>query len=161
MKCITEFLRYFGESANRRQSSKGIIISPDNKILILRIQTGCHAEGVWDLPGGGIEDNETMLDCLKREIKEETNLDLDPKTIKQLKSSNFDIPEDGVHAKWNYFRARCTNTNVYLNPAKWNNGLPEHSEYKWLDRVEEIDQLNMCDQHKKILKSELSKLIKK
>jgi len=161
MKCITEFLQHFNES-KRRISAKGIIISPENKILILRIQTGCHAEGVWDLPGGGIEDNETILDCLKREIKEETNLDLDPKTIKSInKKENFDIPEDGVHARWNYYRARSTNTSVYLNPAKWLNGQPEHSEYKWIDNIDEIDKLDMCDQHKKILKSELSKLNKK
>jgi len=161
MKCITEFLQHFNES-KRRISSKGIIISPDNKILILRIQTGCHAEGIWDLPGGGVEDNESNIDCLKREIKEETNLDLDPKSIRSIhKSTNFDIPEDGVHAKWNYFRARSTNTNVYLNPAKWLNGQPEHSEYKWISDLSELEQLDMCDQHKKILKSELSRINKK
>lgn len=162
MKCITEFLQNFNESTDRRVSSKGIIISPNNKILIVRIQTGCHAEGVWDLPGGGVEDNESLVDCLKREIKEETNLDLDPKSIKKLSiTQNFDIPEDGVHAKWNYYRARCTNLNVVLNPAKWLNGQPEHSEYMWLDSISELNKLNMCDQHTKVLKQELSKLNKK
>lgn len=162
MKCITEFLQYFNESTNRRVSSKGIIISPNNKILIVRIQTGCHAEGIWDLPGGGVEDNESLVDCLKREIKEETNLDLEPNSIKKLSSTqNFDIPEDGVHAKWNYFKAKCTNLNVVLNPAKWLQGKPEHSEYMWLDSISELEKLDICDQHKKVLKQELSKLIKK
>lgn len=162
MKCITEFLQYFNESTNRRVSSKGIIISPNNKILIVRIQTGCHAEGIWDLPGGGVEDNESLVDCLKREIKEETNLDLEPNSIKKLSfTQNFDIPEDGVHAKWNYFKAKCTNLNVVLNPAKWLQGKPEHSEYMWLDSISELEKLDICDQHKKVLKQELSKLIKK
>lgn len=162
MKCITEFLQYFDESTHRRVSSKGIIISPNNKILIVRIQTGCHAEGIWDLPGGGVEDNESLIDCLKREIKEETNLDLEPNSIKKLSSTqNFDIPEDGVHAKWNYFKAKCTNLNVVLNPAKWLQGKPEHSEYMWLDSISELEKLDICKQHKKVLKQELLKLIKK
>jgi 8-oxo-dGTP diphosphatase len=161
MKCITEFLQTFGESTKRRVSSKGVIISPSNKILILRIQTGCHAEGIWDLPGGGVEDNESLIDCLKREVKEETNLDLDTSTIKNITVKNFDIAEDGVHAKWNYFRAKCTNTNVVLNPAKWLHNCPEHSEYMWLDSISELDKLDMCEQHKNILRQELKKLINK
>jgi len=161
MKCITEFLQTFSEGINRRKSSKGIIIY-NNKILIVRIQTGCHAEGIWDLPGGGIEENETPIDALKREVKEETNLDLDPNSIKRLDyNTNFDIPEDGVHAKWIYFKAVPLSSNVVLNPAKWLHGQSEHSEYKWLDSLEELNNLDMCDEHKTILKKTLKNLIKK
>ena len=161
MKCITEFLQTFTENTDRRKSSKGIIIY-NNKILIVRIQTGCHAEGIWDLPGGGIENNETPIDALKREVKEETNLELDPSSIKRLSGdTNFDIPEDGVHARWIYFKANALSSNVVLNPAKWLNGKPEHSEYKWLDSLTELEQLDMCDEHKSILKSILKSLVKK
>lgn len=30
----------------------------------------------WEIPGGHQEDNETIEECIKRELKEETNLDL-------------------------------------------------------------------------------------
>lgn len=159
INCVDRFLMSLNES-EKRVSSKGIIIH-NNKILILRIQTGCHAEGVWDLPGGGIEKNENSIDCLKREVKEETNLDLIDSTIKSLNiTKDFDIPEDGVHARWKYFRAESTNSNVVLNPAKWLHGTPEHSEFKWLDSLTDLEQIDICPNHRKILRIELKKLLK-
>lgn len=32
--------------------------------------------GLWNGVGGKIEDNETPLECVTREIKEETNIDI-------------------------------------------------------------------------------------
>jgi ADP-ribose pyrophosphatase YjhB (NUDIX family) len=51
-------------------STKGILFH-DNKILLLKNE---HKE--WDLPGGKLDKKETLENCLKREIKEETNLDV-------------------------------------------------------------------------------------
>lgn len=161
MDFIDSFLKTLHESTGKRVSAKGIIILDDKKILVLRIQTGCHAEGVWDLPGGGVENNEDLVDCLKREVKEETNLDLDDESITPLNiTKDFDIPEDGVHAKWKYYRANAKNSNVVLNPAKWLNGRPEHCEYKWIDNLMDFEQLNLCPEHKKIVEQELKKLLK-
>lgn len=160
MNCVDKFLRTVHESTGKRVSAKGIIVLDKSKILVLRIQTGCHAEGKWDLPGGGLEKDEDPIDALKREVKEETNLDLDEDSIKSLnQSTNFDIPEDGVHAKWKYYIADAKNGNVVLNPAKWLNGRPEHSEYKWLDNLTDAEQIDICDEHRKIIINQLRKLI--
>ena len=75
--------------------------------------------------------------------------------------NDFDIPEDGVHAKWIYFKANSLSSNVVLNPAKWLHGQPEHSEYKWLDSLSDLEQLDMCDEHKSVLKKILKRLVKK
>lgn len=32
--------------------------------------------GLWDIPGGRIEDGESIIDAIKRELKEETNFNL-------------------------------------------------------------------------------------
>ncbi len=162
MQCVNEFLQYVHEDAKKRQSAKGIIILDDEKILVLRIQTGCHAEGKWDLPGGGIEDNETAKDAFIREVNEETGLTLIPESIKSLNTAkDFDLPEDGVHAHWRYFIAKATNGNVELKPAKWNHGYPEHSEYKWVSDPREVEELDMCDENKSIVLKQLKKLSKK
>ncbi|MDO8554908.1 MAG: NUDIX hydrolase [Candidatus Micrarchaeota archaeon] len=54
----------------------GVIIQ-DNKIVL--IKRGFEPfKGQWAVPGGRIEDNETAEQCLIREMKEETNLDVVP-----------------------------------------------------------------------------------
>ena len=59
-------------------SIKAIIID-DNKVLCLK-----NERNEWDLPGGKINFNEDIEQCLKREVKEETNLDI--KNLKQPSS---------------------------------------------------------------------------
>ena len=51
------------------------LIIKDNKILLIKKFTGPY-DGKLDLPGGTIEFNETPEQTLKRELKEETGLDI-------------------------------------------------------------------------------------
>lgn len=52
------------------------IILKDNKILIAKRAPGENQAGKWEFPGGKIEPGETLQDCLKREIKEELEVDI-------------------------------------------------------------------------------------
>jgi len=53
-----------------------IIFNSQNKILITKRPEGFHLAGLWEFPGGKIEDGEKEIDALVREIKEETALDI-------------------------------------------------------------------------------------
>ncbi len=56
----------------------GALITNDrDEILIARRKEGKHLAGCWEFPGGKIEKGETPEDCLKRELKEEMNLDIE------------------------------------------------------------------------------------
>jgi ADP-ribose pyrophosphatase YjhB (NUDIX family) len=48
----------------------------DGKILLLKRNTEPF-NGYWHLVGGHVEENETLTEALRREFKEETNLDID------------------------------------------------------------------------------------
>lgn len=48
----------------------------DHQILFIRHRENKSGRSYWILPGGGIEPGETEEECVRREIKEETNLDV-------------------------------------------------------------------------------------
>ncbi len=56
------------------------IIYEDN-ILLVKHKNHKTQNIYWWLPGGCIEKNETKKECVKREIKEETNLDVKVKKL--------------------------------------------------------------------------------
>lgn len=98
------------------------IIEYKNKILIGKKIKGEHPAnlgGKWHFPGGRVEKGETLKSALKREIKEETNLDIEIKgqigqyvhTVKEIiakivffrcipKSYNFIASDDLQKLKW-------------------------------------------------------------
>ena len=48
----------------------------DNKVIALKLNENNKNAGFWDIPGGKIEDNETMEEAVIREFKEEAGLDI-------------------------------------------------------------------------------------
>ena len=59
----------------RKIRYQGAIIR-DNHILLIRHRENESGRSYWILPGGGIELGETEEDCIRREMKEETNLNV-------------------------------------------------------------------------------------
>ena len=53
------------------------IILKDNKVLIAQRAPDDKLAGKWEFPGGKIEPGETPQECLKREIREELDVDIE------------------------------------------------------------------------------------
>jgi 8-oxo-dGTP diphosphatase len=53
-----------------------LVILMCNKKILLGKRKGSHGHGEWCFPGGHLELNETPEQCGKRELKEETGIDL-------------------------------------------------------------------------------------
>ncbi|XP_074838111.1 8-oxo-dGDP phosphatase NUDT18 [Carettochelys insculpta] len=57
-----------------------ILINDQNEVLMMQeAKQECH--GTWYLPAGRMEPNETIVEAMKREVKEETGLECEPLTL--------------------------------------------------------------------------------
>ena len=96
---------------------KGLIINNESIIL-------ANANNIYQFPGGHLEYNETIIDCLKREVMEETGIDLDDNEIKEpiLKEiyMNEDYPIEGKITKSEvYFYVIETNKTPNIDKVKY------------------------------------------
>ena len=116
-------------------SIKAIIID-DNKVLCLK-----NERNEWDLPGGKIEFNEDIENCLIREIKEETNLSVENLNI--LKPLNLKFNDVFVLVLIYSASISCDSPVIISY---------EHSEYDFFSKSE-INNLNMTQDYKNIIKT--------
>lgn len=87
-----------------------VVIIEDGKILLVRH----HKEGrkYWLLPGGGVDYGETLVECAKRELREEANLEVE---IGDLLFINESIPPDQHRHVLNlYFRGRIVGGSLRI-----------------------------------------------
>jgi 8-oxo-dGTP diphosphatase len=65
------------------QVGVGAIVMKDGKVLLGR-RKGSHGEGSWSFPGGHLEFGESIEDCVRREVLEETGI-----TLKNIRMGPF------------------------------------------------------------------------
>ena len=154
MKIIDQFLKE-ARDFEKKDSVKCLVYCPKGCILIMRRQMGHGGEGQWDIPGGHIEKGENEIDALKRETFEEAGLKIN--NVKKVKSVKFKIPEKGIDSMMHIYKADSEGIDVKMKPATWKgaDGKAEHTEYKWIDKKTDLENLPMIDELKKVIMSEL------
>jgi mutator protein MutT len=53
------------------------VIEADHRFLVTRRQPGVHLAGMWEFPGGKIDPHESHANALRRELREELDVDVD------------------------------------------------------------------------------------
>lgn len=117
----------------------GVIIK-DKKIVLIR--RGAEPfKGQWAVPGGRIEDNESAEACLVREMKEETNLDVEPIRLIAIYSDPERDPRKVIAVS---YLCRVVGGNLKAGD--------DAGDAKWFD----IDKLpELAGDHKKIISDAL------
>jgi 8-oxo-dGTP diphosphatase len=71
-----------------------VFIWKDGKFLVQR-RLGAHGAGSWTVPGGNLEFNESLEACARREVQEETGLQIT--NIRFLTLTNDQFKAEGKH----------------------------------------------------------------
>jgi mutator protein MutT len=67
-------------------------------LLITRRKPDAHLGGLWEFPGGKINEGESAEDCLKRELMEELGIEVEIKEL--IETVEHDYPEKSVRLKF-------------------------------------------------------------
>jgi mutator protein MutT len=70
------------------------IVEIDGRFLVTRRQHGVHLAGLWEFPGGKCDRNETLKQCLARELLEE--LDVTARIGDEIFTTAHDYPDRSV-----------------------------------------------------------------
>lgn len=98
----------------------GIIKNKEGKILIAK-RNHTKAQGnLYEFPGGKVEKNETYEDALKREIKEE--LDMNIEVLNKFDEEIFEYPEKTI--KLIAFNALFNGNHLIMK---------EHEDIEWIE----------------------------
>ncbi|MFB6319481.1 NUDIX domain-containing protein [Saccharicrinis sp. FJH54] len=118
-----------------------VIFNPDGKVLLCKSHKW---NDQYIIPGGHIELGETMEEALKREVLEETGLEIYDIELVSLTETVYDRSfHERKHFIFIDYTCRTDSTHVVLND--------EAEEYEWVD-LKDIDQYDLGGFVKKLLK---------
>lgn len=114
------------------------VIEKDGKVLIARRKSPFMGY-LWEFPGGKLEDNESLEECLKREIREELAIEIE---VGPLVSLNKHVLNCQSAIALYAYRARYLSGSINLK---------DHDEIKWVE-PEDLTKYDFPDPDRLIAK---------
>ena len=118
-------------SEKYRVTSGAVVFTKDEetgvyKFLVVQRAKDDHFPLHWEFPRGSCERNEVVANCMMREVKEESGLNVIP--IKFLGKTEYFSEKHGMITKCFIFLAKAKSDKIRMN----SNGVHEHEDGKWL-----------------------------
>ncbi|OGE87655.1 MAG: hypothetical protein A3J07_02985 [Candidatus Doudnabacteria bacterium RIFCSPLOWO2_02_FULL_49_13] len=107
---------------NFRNAAKAFIVKDGRLLMLKRRANDPHMPGAWDIPGGRLELGEDPYEGLKREAREEANLNIE--IIMPISVHHF-VRDDGQKITLTIYWCKFLTSEIKLSE--------EHQEYKWVN----------------------------
>ena len=139
-----------------------VLLNKNNQVFVGKRRD--NPVNKWQMPQGGVDNNEKLVDALKRELYEETSVK-SYKIIHELdRWLTYELPENllgkiwrgkyrGQKQKWFILRFSGEESEINVNTKK-----PEFSEWKWVD-IESLPDI-IVDFKKKVYEELLMEIKK-
>lgn len=130
-------------AAGIRRVVVGGVITQNSKALLLQRREDDYLGGIFEIPSGEVEEGETLLQALEREVQEETGL-----TIAQVNGylGAFDYPsKSGQQTRQLSFQVDVYPSAVVLS---------EHDVYVWTGKAD-LDTYPLSDQTRELVRRAL------
>ncbi|NCO11235.1 hypothetical protein CO038_01905 [Candidatus Pacearchaeota archaeon CG_4_9_14_0_2_um_filter_39_13] len=108
-----------------RVAVRGFVVDSGNLLVLKRLSKE-HMPGIWEPPGGRLNEGEDPFLGLKREVMEEAGLDVE---IGDVMSVRYFTRQDGQKILMLTFLCTPLSKEVRLSD--------EHSEFRWIDLNED------------------------
>ena len=126
----------------------GAVIHRDDAVLLLKRQADDFMGDLVELPSGTVDAGEDIIDALKREVREETGLEIND--IDSFVGTFDYTSSSGKKTRQLNFLIYTDIREIKLNPA-------EHAESYWLDPSDSaFESFNISDETKRIIQATLS-----
>ena len=114
-----------------------IVLNSQNKVFVAKRKD--NPVDKWQMPQGGVDDKEEILEAMKRELYEETSIK-EIKVIKKLENwYEYELPNNlvgiiwkgkyrGQRQKWFLMRYLGNDSDINIKTTH-----PEFLEWKWID----------------------------
>src|SRR5512133_3832737 len=129
-----------GQEGELRIGSCAVIFDEAHEKVLL---TRRADNGLWCLPGGKMEPGESLEECCRREVFEETGLDVEPKRLVAVYSNGDQlvIYTDGAKVQFVILSFEAVITGGTL-------GLSNETTDARYFTIEELEELSFHDRHK-------------
>lgn len=138
---VTEFCKN-AERDGVTHISTGVAVVKDGRLLLVRRVKGDYLGGNYELPGGGVDKGESLVQSALRELQEETGL-ITKEVIGTF--TGFDYTTDKKpHVRQINFLVTVQNGAITLNPL-------EQDDYKWVTAQDLTDIPMSSNMHNSVI----------
>lgn len=117
----------FVSHSNSEPTVGALVSDGDGRLLLVRRARDPHG-GTWDVPGGFLDEHESPLDALRRELREETGLEIEPGELLGAWLDRYGDGPDAATTLNLYWTARVTGGDAVAGD--------DASELRWFRRDE-------------------------
>ena len=115
---------FLKEGKDTKKVAKIILFDEDDKVLFLkRTKYTKKFSGEWDIPGGHVQENESIEDGLEREVFEETGLKIkNYKKFKVVKNMHYfkgKLPKGEIKLSNEHSESKLRKVKSRKNPSKF------------------------------------------